>query len=107
MYKPYANIPDDFRRDYHDLRGFIEHGQYLDDANGDPVFETSTSTDRADTIAARLDATPRNIVFVQIGQNRYQIEAKENELVISKIAAANIDLRLSIQPKSSNEIVIR
>lgn len=106
-YDQYRNIPNDFRRDYADLRLLMDSGVYVDDANGNPHFETSLSKSRAEAIEKRHTETPRNIIFVQIGDRRFQIEATDKGIVVTKIVGPGLDLHLSITPTSDNRIEIR
>jgi hypothetical protein len=97
----YRNIPDDFRRDYFDLRGFLEMGTHLTDDDGHEVYTVTIGSKRADEIAARLDATPRDIIYVQTEQGRFQIEVGKT-LTITLIDV--LGKRVLIDKPNSNQV---
>lgn len=97
------NIPDDFRRDYHDLRGLIEMGTYYPDEDGGPdVFHATLSPRRAQEIEARLKKLPENTIIVQTGRGRYQITVGDDLTII----ALDVGKVIILEPSMSNQIKI-
>ena len=96
--------PDDFRRDYSDLRIMMESGSYLRDDNGQEYFETRMPGDKAADLEARLDATPRNGVIMQTPAGRFQVEVTETGL---QITALDAHAALSLHPRNGNQIEVR
>jgi hypothetical protein len=98
------SMPDDYRRNLWDLECLIEAATHYPDEEGGPdVVHMTTTPERADAIAARLNGQPRNVLIVQTANGRFQIEVGDVLRIISLGAHSG----LSVQPTSSNIIEVR
>lgn len=99
----YRRMPDDFRRDYFDLRCLIEHGQFLEDETGEH-FSARLSVGHAEAAQARLEATPRNTIYIQTSHGRVDIFVNDDGAIV--LTALGADNPITIKTLDRNQVKI-